>query len=285
MLGDGSQGAATLMRDPKSGRCVACKKVCVSGMEGSALVQLEREVCTLRQMSHINIIQYLGSYQIGDTLCILTEHAAGDTLARKVSVHAASAAPFASGRLLRWLRQLTSALEHVHSAKVLHRDVKARNVFLSASDDIRLGDFGLAQQLPPGVDLAQSYCGTPMYLSPEMATGRPYGAPSDVWGLGIVLYELLTLVRPFRSASLVQLTQCSEWHVHGTRAFARRTAAGGGSRQSAPERDDAHAQATPAAADARAFPAAAPHARTCPPRRSHTRRVRRADETEPGAAP
>ena len=212
-IGDGHQGSAVLLRDPWTGQCVVCKRVRVDCRSSAKLQQLEREVCVLHQMSHPNIISYLGSFQVGDTLNIITEHAAGDTLARKISMQAGSrgqhaGAAFASGRVVRWTTQLASALEHVHARAVLHRDVKSRNVFLSASDEIKLGDFGLATRLSPGIDLATSYCGTPLYISPEMACGKPYGAPADVWGVGVILYELLTLRRPFEAgSSLLVLSQ------------------------------------------------------------------------------
>ena len=156
-IGDGHQGSAVLLRDPWTGQCVVCKRVRVDCRSSAKLQQLEREVCVLHQMSHPNIISYLGSFQVGDTLNIITEHAAGDTLARKISMQAGSrgqhaGAAFASGRVVRWTTQLASALEHVHARAVLHRDVKSRNVFLSASDEIKLGDFGLATRLSPGID-------------------------------------------------------------------------------------------------------------------------------------
>ena len=121
-------------------------------------------------------------------------------------------------QVLIWLLQLAAALNAVHSVGALHRDLKPENVFLSDSGEIKLGDFGLSRAIEKpgggsgggggdGDDVfAQTACGTPYYMAPEQINGQPYSQPVDLWALGCVLFELLTLRRAFLCASFAELT-------------------------------------------------------------------------------
>merc|ERR1719482_2141178 len=80
---------------------------------------------------------------------------------------------------------------------MLHRDLKPANVFLSATSDVKLGDFGLAKALEATCALANTQCGTPVYMSPELCLGKDYNRAADVYALGCVLYELMTLTMPW----------------------------------------------------------------------------------------
>ena len=83
--------------------------------------------------------------------------------------------------ILEWFVQICFALKHVHERKVLHRDLKTQNIFLMASGQIKLGDFGIARVLDATKDYAKTMVGTPYYLSPEIIEDRPYNFKSDVW--------------------------------------------------------------------------------------------------------
>ena len=111
--------------------------------------------------------------------------------------------------VLSWLQQLGGALQHMHSKQILHRDLKADNVFLAddGSEDgsVRLGDFGISKTLSTYTSLAVTVCGTPFYFSPELIKSQPYREPSDVWALGVILFELLTLKRPFNGDNIAIL--------------------------------------------------------------------------------
>jgi NIMA (never in mitosis gene a)-related kinase len=93
-------------------------------------------------------------------------------------------------------------MKHVHDRKVLHRDLKTQNVFLTADGRCRLGDFGVSKVLNGTHNLASTAVGTPYYLSPEICENKKYDHKSDVWSLGCVLYELVSGAHPFDAASL-----------------------------------------------------------------------------------
>lgn len=97
------------------------------------------------------------------------------------------------------------ALKHVHDRKVVHRDIKAQNVFLTSNNIIKFGDFGIARVLTNTHDNLRTMIGTPYYLSPEICENRPYSFKSDIWSLGVLLYELCALKPPFDGNSIHNL--------------------------------------------------------------------------------
>ena len=84
--------------------------------------------------------------------------------------------------------QMCLGMEYLHQKKILHRDIKSMNVFLSKEDRLRIGDLGVAKVLSHTAAFAKTIVGTPYYLSPELCEEKPYNVKSDVWALGCVLY-------------------------------------------------------------------------------------------------
>ena len=96
-------------------------------------------------------------------------------------------------------------LKHIHDRKILHRDIKGQNVFLTRSGIVKLGDLGIARVLTHTKEFAKTMVGTPYYLSPEIVANRPYSFKSDIWSMGVMLYELCALKPPFDGTSLHML--------------------------------------------------------------------------------
>ncbi|EKX36485.1 hypothetical protein GUITHDRAFT_78899, partial [Guillardia theta CCMP2712] len=84
--------------------------------------------------------------------------------------------------VLRWTYEMATALDYIHNKKVVHRDIKPLNVFMTKGDNLKIGDFGLASNT--GHDRAQSQVGTPCYLAPEVLQSEEYGTAVDIWGIG-----------------------------------------------------------------------------------------------------
>ena len=106
------------------------------------------------------------------------------------------------GQLLTWLAQLCLALSHLHRQRILHRDVKTSNIFVTADRTLKLGDFGLARALQAEQEAVQSRVGSPFYMSPEICLNQPYASASDVWSLGCVVYEIICLTPAFYAESM-----------------------------------------------------------------------------------
>jgi NIMA (never in mitosis gene a)-related kinase len=93
----------------------------------------------------------------------------------------------------------------MHSKHILHRDLKPQNVFLTSTGMVKLGDFGISKCLDYSLAKARSVVGTPFYLSPELIQHIPYSYKSDIWSLGVLLYEMTTLKMPFEGRNLAML--------------------------------------------------------------------------------
>ena len=92
-------------------------------------------------------------------------------------------------------------LAAIHKLKILHRDLKTLNIFLTKNLDVKIGDLGVAKVLSHSGCFAKTLIGTPYYLSPELCEEKPYNDKSDVWALGCILYELCTYQHPFVARS------------------------------------------------------------------------------------
>ena len=92
---------------------------------------------------------------------------------------------------------LLCAIKYLHESKVIHRDLKPANIFLSASGQVKVGDFGISRFLSASEALAHTQCGTPLYMSPEMARGQSYSRAADAWAVGCIMYEMMTLTAPW----------------------------------------------------------------------------------------
>lgn len=100
----------------------------------------------------------------------------------------------------------------MHNKNIFHRDIKPQNIFLQSNGVLKLGDFGISREIDPYNMKASTSCGTPYFMAPEVALGKPYDGKADVWAVGVILYELVTLRKPFESETingvLQQIVQC-----------------------------------------------------------------------------
>ncbi len=133
------------------------------------------------------------------------QYCEGGDLSRKIKNQKKLKVPFPEELVLDWFTQLTTAIAYCHSKRVLHRDLKPGNVFLTATNQVKLGDFGIARVLENTMDKAQTVAGTPYFMSPEVCENKPYGSESDIWALGCILYEMCTLRHPFEATNLLGL--------------------------------------------------------------------------------
>ncbi len=193
-LGRGSSGTVYKAFDRRGGRVVAVKALHSSlARLLAAVLGLRRELAAGTALDHPNIGKVEALEELGDgTLLVVMPFYKGRTLDR-------SLVPLPLAEAVSIARQTALGLAHAHAADVIHCDVKPANLMLSAGE-VKLLDFGLARL--PGEDaLAEGFLGTLEYMSPEAARGGALGPRSDLWSLGVVLYELLGGAAPFRSPS------------------------------------------------------------------------------------
>ena len=205
-LGKGSYGAAILaeLRSNPAQKFVI-KEIVIGHLKLAEQNAAKSEADVLHQMNHSNITMYIESFVENDKLYIVMEHADGGDLSTAIQSRRKDAKYWDEEEVMRIFVQICLALKHVHNANILHRDLKSQNIFLTLKGMIKLGDFGIAKVLDATDDQARTQIGTPYYLSPEICESRPYGRESDIWSLGVLLYEIVALEMPFQATSLPAL--------------------------------------------------------------------------------
>ena len=135
-------------------------------------------------------------------LCIVMDYADGGDLYALIGSHKSKKVLMQESQIVSIFSQICLAIRHVHSKRILHRDLKTQNVFLTKQRKVQLGDFGISRVLQNTYDCAKTAIGTPYYLSPEICQEKPYNHKSDVWSLGCILYEMLSLNHAFDAMSM-----------------------------------------------------------------------------------
>ncbi|KAM8939452.1 serine/threonine-protein kinase Nek1 [Pelodytes ibericus] len=202
-IGEGSFGKAILVKSNEDGKQYVIKEIGISKMSNKEREESRREVAVLANMKHPNIVQYRESFEESGCLYIVMDYCEGGDLFKRINTQ--KGVLFSEDQIMNWFVQLCLALKHVHDRKILHRDIKSQNIFLTKSGTIQLGDFGIARILNSTVELARTCIGTPYYLSPEICENRPYNNKSDIWALGCVLYEMCTLKHAFEAGNMKNL--------------------------------------------------------------------------------
>ncbi|XP_073197698.1 serine/threonine-protein kinase Nek1 isoform X6 [Lepidochelys kempii] len=202
-IGEGSFGKAILVKAKENSRQYVVKEINISKMSNKEREESRREVAVLANMKHPNIVLYRESFEENGSLYIVMDYCEGGDLFRRIN--AQKGILFSEDQIMDWFVQICLALKHVHDRKILHRDIKSQNIFLTKDGTIQLGDFGIARVLNSTVELARTCIGTPYYLSPEICRNKPYNNKSDIWALGCVLYEMCTLKHAFEAGNMKNL--------------------------------------------------------------------------------
>ncbi|XP_037626465.1 serine/threonine-protein kinase Nek1 isoform X2 [Sebastes umbrosus] len=202
-IGEGSFGKAILVKSKEDGHQYVIKEIGISAMSSKERQESRKEVAVLANMSHPNIVQYKESFEEGGCLYIVMDYCEGGDLFKKINSQ--KGVLFSEEQIMNWFVQICLALKHVHDRKILHRDIKSQNIFLTKDGTVQLGDFGIARVLNSTVELARTCIGTPYYLSPEICENKPYNNKSDIWALGCVLYEMCTLKHAFEAGNMKNL--------------------------------------------------------------------------------
>ncbi|KAF7456471.1 serine/threonine-protein kinase Nek1-like [Cryptosporidium felis] len=205
-VGSGSYGKAVLVKDIYKGRDYVMKIINISKLSVNERRDAINEVRLLSSIRHPYIVCFKESFVDNGFLNIVMEYADGGDLFRKVNAQKQLKKNFSENQVTRWLTQALLGLAHLHNRKILHRDIKSQNIFISYSG-LKIGDFGIAKVLENTGAFAKTTIGTPYYLSPEICLSKPYSWSSDVWALGCVAYEMCSLKVPFDAPNLKMLVE------------------------------------------------------------------------------
>jgi serine/threonine protein kinase/Tol biopolymer transport system component len=210
LLGSGGMGDVYRAFDTRLNRDVALKTLSpLFVLDADRLARFKREAQVLALLNHPNIAAIYGLEESDGADALVLELVEGETLADRIT-----RGPIPLDEALHIARQVAEALEAAHQRGIIHRDLKPANVKVRPDGTVKVLDFGLAKALEPtsvgGVDVTAPFTitspamtrtgailGTAAYMSPEQARGQAVDGRSDLWSFGVVLYELVTRVRPF----------------------------------------------------------------------------------------
>ena len=199
-LGSGGMGQVYLAQDEVLGREVALKVLWERLAESEEFVErFRREARSVAALSHPNIVSVYDQGRSEDgTYYIAMEHVSGGTLKERIVAEG----PLDDREAADVAIHISEALGAAHEGGVIHRDIKPHNILLTDSGEVKVVDFGIARAVSQASMTGTSFIlGTAHYLSPEQAKGEPTGPASDLYSLGVVLYEMLTGVAPYEAES------------------------------------------------------------------------------------
>ncbi|KAJ4918392.1 hypothetical protein JOQ06_022057 [Pogonophryne albipinna] len=194
LLGKGTFGKVILVREKASGIYYAMKilkKEVIIAKDEVAHTLTESRVLKNTRHPFLTSLKY--SFQTKDRLCFVMEYVNGGEL----FFHLSRERVFSEDRTRFYGAEIVSALDYLHSAKIVYRDLKLENLMLDKDGHIKITDFGLCKEGITDTATMKTFCGTPEYLAPEVLEDNDYGRAVDWWGLGVVTYEMMCGRLPF----------------------------------------------------------------------------------------
>nr|XP_021399028.1 serine/threonine-protein kinase Nek11 isoform X1 [Lonchura striata domestica] len=184
-LGNGSFGSVYLVNDRKAKQgeeLKVLKEISVGDLKPNETVEANLEAQLLSRLDHPAIVKFYASFVERDSFCIITEYCEGGDLDFKIQEYKDSGKMFTQSQIIDWFIQLLLGVNYMHERRILHRDLKTKNIFLK-DNLLKIGDFGVSCLLMGSCDLATTFTGTSYYMSPEVLKHQGYNTKSDIWML------------------------------------------------------------------------------------------------------
>jgi len=201
-LGEGAFSSVYSVKRKSDGAHYAMKKVKMGKLSEKEKQNALNEIRILASINHPNVVGYKEAFfeNSQGNLCIVMECADGGDLLQTIEKLKKTRTKLSEKQVWHYFVQIVRGLGALHEMKCVHRDIKCANIFLTKDGVVKLGDLNVSKVNKKG--LMQTQTGTPYYASPEVWKDKPYDNRSDIWSLGCVLYEMITLLPPFRATSM-----------------------------------------------------------------------------------
>ncbi|XP_076986225.1 serine/threonine-protein kinase Nek11 [Tamandua tetradactyla] len=206
-LGSGSFGTVYLVSDKKAKQgeeLKVLKEISVGDLNPNETVQASLEAQLLSKLDHPAIVKFHASFVEQDNFCIITEYCEGQDLDCKIQEYKEAGKTFPENQIIEWFIQLLLGVDYMHERRILHRDLKSKNIFLK-NNRLKIGDFGVSRLLMGSCDLATTLTGTPHYMSPEALRHQGYDTKSDIWSLACILYEMCCMNHAFTGSNFLSI--------------------------------------------------------------------------------
>lgn len=202
-LGGGGMSRVYLAEDSILKRSVAIKAIRIpSGEKEEAIKRFEREVHNLTQLSHDNIVNVFDVTEDDENFYLVMEYIEGLTLSEYIQKNH----PLDVDTILNFINQIINGIKHAHDTKIVHRDIKPQNILVDENQTLKILDFGIAKALSETTMTETNHVlGTVQYLSPEQARGDITDNGTDIYSMGVVLYEMLIGKPPFSGETAVSI--------------------------------------------------------------------------------
>ncbi|RZC42531.1 serine/threonine-protein kinase fused-like [Asbolus verrucosus] len=184
LLGEGSFGRVYKAKMVSDSSFVALKVICKGRRSNKEIVGLRRECEIQKHLHHPNVIQMLDSFETPSEIVVVTEFAH-----KELNTILGKEGYLSEERAIPIIWDLVSALNYLHSHRVLHRDLKPQNILIDSKNRAKLCDFGFARNMSTGTHVLTSIKGTPLYMAPELIEEQPYDYKADLWSLGCIIHE------------------------------------------------------------------------------------------------
>ncbi|XP_075264989.1 serine/threonine-protein kinase Nek11-like, partial [Convolutriloba macropyga] len=205
-LGQGQYGTVYLVEDDQSlyteEKFKVLKEIHVGEMPPDETIDAMREAKLQAKLDHIGVVKCFNNFLDKDFFCIISEYCNGGDLGLLIEKAKKEGTHFSEVEILDYFCQVVLATRYMHQKQILHRDLKPRNIFVK-DNTCKLGDFGISRVLMGTADMASTFIGTPYYMSPECLRHEGYDSKSDMWSLGVILYELCTFEHCFDGESMM----------------------------------------------------------------------------------
>uniref|UniRef100_G1SRU6 Serine/threonine-protein kinase Nek11 n=1 Tax=Oryctolagus cuniculus TaxID=9986 RepID=G1SRU6_RABIT len=206
-LGSGSFGTVYLVADKKATQgeeLKVLKEISVGEVNPNETVQASLEAQLLSKLEHPAIVKFYASFVDQGNFCIITEYCEGGDLDYKIQEYKEAGNIFPENQIMEWFIQLLLGVDYMHERRILHRDLKSKNIFLK-NNRLKIGDFGVSRLLVGSCDLATTLTGTPHYMSPEALKHQGYDTKSDIWSLACILYEMCCMSHAFTGSNFLSI--------------------------------------------------------------------------------